>query len=152
MTMSGLLSALIHYVKQTRKNIILSHVDRTISSQAAFISRGHDTPLREPTLPNFFVPSNSSLYPWITRTRLRAFAYFPCTRRSIHSSTQVSQRPSGDLLRHTVKCLQVYKSHVVSCWQLDTSIAAAWLQSLRLLCLYLGRSQTGNRRLIPTVL
>ena len=38
----------------------------------------------------------------------------------------------------------------VPCWQLDTSLAAAW-QQLRLLCLCLGRSQTGNRRLTPTV-
>ena len=31
--------------------------------------------------------SNSSLYPSPTRTRLRAFAYIPCTSRTIHSST-----------------------------------------------------------------
>ena len=30
---------------------------------------------------------NSSLYPSPTRTRLRAFAYIPCTSRTIHSST-----------------------------------------------------------------
>ena len=39
----------------------------------------------------------------------------------------------------------------VSCWQLDTSLAAAWQQILRLSCLCLGRSQTRNRRLTPTV-
>ena len=39
----------------------------------------------------------------------------------------------------------------VSCWQLGTSLAAAWQQRLRLLCLCLGWSQTGNRRLTPTV-
>ena len=39
----------------------------------------------------------------------------------------------------------------VSCWQLDISLVAAWIQRLCLLCLCLGRSQTGNRRLIPTV-
>ena len=31
--------------------------------------------------------SNSSLYPSLTRIRLRAFAYIPCTSRTIHSST-----------------------------------------------------------------
>ena len=31
--------------------------------------------------------SNSSLYPSPTRTRLRAFAYIPCTSCTIHSST-----------------------------------------------------------------
>ena len=31
--------------------------------------------------------SNSSLYPSPTRTPLRAFAYIPCTSRTIHSST-----------------------------------------------------------------
>ena len=60
-----------------------------------------------------------------------------------------SQLPSDDLPRHSVKCLlQVYKS---SCWQLDTSLAPAWQQRLRLLCLWLGRSQTWNRRLTPSV-
>ena len=39
----------------------------------------------------------------------------------------------------------------VSCWQLDTSLAAAWQQRLCLLCLCLGRSQTGIHRLTPTV-
>ena len=39
----------------------------------------------------------------------------------------------------------------VSCWQLDTSLVAAWQQRLHLLCLYLGWSQTGNRRLTPSV-
>ena len=39
----------------------------------------------------------------------------------------------------------------VSCWQLDTSLAAAWQQRLCLLCLCLGRSQTWNRWLTPTV-
>ena len=39
----------------------------------------------------------------------------------------------------------------VSCKQLDTSIAPAWQQTLRLLCLCLGWSQTENSRLTPTV-
>ena len=66
--------------------------------------------------------------------------------------TKFSQRPPDDLLRHLIKpLLQVYEGHVESCWQLDTSLAAAWQQRLCLLCLCLGRSQTGNRRLTPTV-
>ena len=36
-------------------------------------------------------------------------------------------------------------------WQLDTSLAAAWQQRLRLLCLCLGWSQTENCRLTQTV-
>ena len=39
----------------------------------------------------------------------------------------------------------------VSCWHLDTSLAAAWQQRLCLLCLCLGQSQTRNRWLTPTV-
>ena len=39
----------------------------------------------------------------------------------------------------------------VSCWQLDTFLAAAWKQRLHLLCLYLGQSQTGNHQLTPPV-
>ena len=39
----------------------------------------------------------------------------------------------------------------VSCLQLDTSLATARQQRLHLLCLCLGRSQTGNRRLTLTV-
>ena len=39
----------------------------------------------------------------------------------------------------------------VSCWQLDTSLAAAWQQRLHLLCLCMGQSLTGNHWLTPTI-
>ena len=42
------------------------------------------------------------------------------------------------------------KSYRISCLQLDT-LTDAGLQRLHLLCLCQGQSQTGNRRLIPTV-
>ena len=42
------------------------------------------------------------------------------------------------------------KSWRVSCLQLDT-LTDAWLQRLHLLCFCQGQSQTGNRRLTPTV-
>ena len=60
-----------------------------------------------------------------------------------------SRRPS-EVLDQTPPGLQ--KPCRVSCWQLDTSLAVAWQQRLRLLCPCLGRSQTGNRWLTPTVL
>ena len=44
----------------------------------------------------------------------------------------------------------LWKQCWVSCWQLDTSLAAAWQQRLHLLCLYLGWSQTGNCQLTPS--
>ena len=54
--------------------------------------------------------------------------------------TKFSQRPPDDLSRYSIKCLfQIYKSHVVSCWLLDTSLAAAFLQRLHLLCFCLGQ-------------
>ena len=39
----------------------------------------------------------------------------------------------------------------VSCWHLDICLTAAWQQRLHLLCLCLGQSKSGNRRLTPTV-
>ena len=76
--------------------------------------------------------SNPSLYPSSTRTRLRTFAYIPCTSRTIHSSTPsflsahqmtfkvLDQTPSPGLR----------KPCRVSYLQLDTSLAAAWQQRL----------------------
>ena len=49
----------------------------------------------------------------------------------IAQSTPPHQVFSVALPRHSIKCLlQVYESHVVSCWQIDTSLAAAWQQRL----------------------
>ena len=69
-----------------------------------------------------------------------------------HFHTKFSQHPPDDLPRHLIKrLLHVFKSHVESCWQPDTSLAAPWKQRMCLLCLCLGWSQPGNRRLTPTV-
>ena len=48
-------------------------------------------------------------------------------------------------------CPGLQKPCKVSCWPLDSSLAVAWLQRLRLLCLCLGQGQAGNPRLTPTV-
>ena len=64
--------------------------------------------------------------------------------------TKFSQRPPDDLLRYSIRGLE-QKPCRVSCWQLATSLAAAFVQRLHLLCLCLGYSQTGNHRLTPTV-
>ena len=92
--------------------------------------------------------SNSKLYPSPTRTRLRAFAYIPCTSStpSFLSAHQMTFRGTRSKPSPGLR-----KPCRVSFWQLDTSLAAAWQQRLRLLCLCLGRSQTGNLRLTPTV-
>ena len=88
--------------------------------------------------------SNSSLYPSPTRTWLRALAYIPYTS-TIHSSTPsffsahqlifkaLDQTPS----------LRPWKPCRGSCWQLDTSLAAAWQQRLHLLCLCWDEAKLG---------
>ena len=80
--------------------------------------------------------SNSSLYPSPTRTRLRALAYIHCTSRTFHSSTP------GFLSAHQMTFWGtrtpspgLQKPCRVSCWQLDTSLAAAWLQRFVFVCI-----------------
>ena len=97
--------------------------------------------------------SNSSLYPSSTRTQLRALAYIPWTIHTIHSSTpSFLSSHQNDLLRHLIKhILQVYWK----LWQSLLLVAQRYFScsclTTNLLCLCLGRSQTGNRQLTPTV-
>ena len=96
---------------------------------------------------------NSSLYSSPTRTWVCTLAYIPCTTRTIHSSTpsflSAHQMTFWGTPSDASPGLQ--KPCRVSCWQLYTSLAAAFVQRLHLLCLCLGYSQTGNYKLTPTV-
>ena len=93
--------------------------------------------------------SNSTVYPSPTWTWLLTLAYIPCTSHTVHSSHQMTRWPSE--AQDQIPSPGLLKPFRVSCWQLDTSLAAAWQQTLRLLCLGLGQSQTGNRQLTPAV-
>ena len=98
--------------------------------------------------------SNSSLYPspehghgsahWHTSPAPVAQSTPPHQVYSAHN-----RWPSETLGQTASPGLQ--KPCRVSCWQLDTSLAAAWQQRLHLFCLCLRQSQTGSHRFTPTV-
>ena len=137
----------VELLRPSQPNGVMSTPEQNSRDKALSIMMESSWLSTEPWWTTTFT-SNSSLYPSPTRTR-----------HPLHQShnpflhTKFSQRPPDDLPRYSIKrLLQVYESHVeYLVWLLDTSLAVAWQQRLRLLCLCLGRSQTGNRWLTPIV-